>query len=410
LRYPSGQIVLRAGLFAIRRKHLVSTLLCKHIRGQGRTHGKPMMKLRNRIVISLAALLAFGVVSVAIALSYEAPCGAAPPLAEGADLMKAIVHRCYGPADTLRLEEVEKPVPAADQILVKVHAAAVNPLEWHQMTGRPYIMRLAAGIGTPKSARLGVDFAGTVEAVGQDVTRFKVGDAVFGGTGGALAEYVTVRASGSVVHKPAELTFEQAATIAVAGITALQGLRDQGGIQSGENVLINGASGGVGTFAVQIAKAFGAEVTGVCSTRNLELVKSLGADHVIDYTQESFTEQEVRYDLILDNVGNHSLLDTTQALQPGGTLVIVSGPKDDRWLGPLSRWLKAGMLTPFVDEELARFVADLNAEDLQMLGELASAGKLVPVIDRRYTLSEVPEAIRYIETRHARGKVVIAIE
>lgn len=367
------------------------------------------MKLRNRILIVLAALLTLSIVSGAIALSYDAPCGTAQPPAEGADPMKAIVHRCYGPADVLKLEEVEKPVPEADQILVKVHAASVNPLEWHQMTGKPYVMRLSAGIGDPKSARLGVDFAGTVEAVGQDVTRFKVGDEVFGGAGGALAQYVRLRASGSVAHKPANLTFEQAAAIPVAGITALQGLRDMGGIQPGHKVLINGASGGVGTFAVQIAKALGAEVTGVCSTRNVELVKSIGADHVIDYTQESFTAHEGRYDLILDNVGNHSLLDTTRALKPGGTLVIVSGPKDNRWLGPLGRVLNANVLAPFVDEKLAMFVADLTAEDLQTLGELASAGKVMPVIDRRYALSEVPEAIRYIETRRARGKVVIDI-
>ncbi len=368
------------------------------------------MKLTNRILLALAALLTLGIVSAAVALSYEAPCGAAQPIADGADLMKAIVRRCYGSADVLKLEELEKPVPAADQILVKVRAASVNPLEWHEMTGKPYAMRLAAGIGAPKSTRLGVDFAGTVEAVGQDVTRFKVGDEVFGGVGGALAEYVTLRASGSVAHKPAELTFEQAAAIPVAGITALQGLRDKGALQPGQKVLINGASGGVGTFAVQIAKAFGAEVTGVCSTRNLELVRSIGADHVIDYTQESFTEHEDQYDLILDNVGNHSLLDTTRALKPNGTLVIVSGPKDNRWLGPIGRVLKASVLSPFVDEELAMFIADLSADDLQILGELASAGKLVPVIDRRYALSEVPEAIRYIETRRARGKVVIGIE
>jgi len=325
------------------------------------------------------------------------------------DLMKGIVHCDYGSPDVLRLEDVEKPAPADDQVLVKVRAASVNPLDWHFMRGTPYVARAEMGLRKPKDTRLGVDFAGTVASVGGKVTRFKPGDEVFGGSSGAFAEYLSVREGRAVAHKPGNLTFEQAAAVPVAALTALQGLRDEGKLQPGQKVLINGASGGVGTFAVQIAKFLGAEVTGVCSTRNVEMVRSLGADQVIDYTREDFTQSGQRYDLILDNVGNRSLRECRRALTPKGRYVMVGGPAG-RWIDPLPRALGALLLSRFVTQDMGMFVARLNREDLTVLGDLLQAGRLVPVIDRRYRLSEVPAAIRYLEEGHARGKVLITLE
>lgn len=328
------------------------------------------------------------------------------------ELMKAIVYCDYGAPDVLRLEDVEKPVPQDNQLLIRVHAAAINPLDWHYMRGSPYFMRLGTGLRKPKETRLGVDYAGTVEAVGKGVTRFKPGDEVFGGRTGALAEYITAREDRAVVLKPASLTFEQAAAVPVAALTALQGLRDSGRIQPGQSVLINGASGGVGTFAVQIAKSLGARVTGVCSTRNLELVRSLGADHVIDYTQQDFTQGEDRYDMILDLVGNRSLRENRRVLKPQGTYVLIGGggPNDGRWLGPVPKVIAALVLSPFVDQELGMMVSELNQQDLTYLGGLMQDGRVTAVIDRRYPLGEAAEAIRYLETGRARGKVVINIE
>ena len=257
---------------------------------------------------------------------------------------------------------------------------------------------------------MGVDFAGTVEAVGKDVTKFKPGDEVFGGKRGAFGEYVSVREARAVVLKPASVTFEQAASVPVAAITALQALRDKGHIQAGQKVLINGASGGVGTFAVQIAKYFGADVTGVCSTRNAEMVRSLGADHIIDYTKEDFTKGTQHYDLIVDNVGSHALLDYKRVLNPKGILVIVGGPSEGDWIGPMATVLKAFMLSPFVSQQLGFFIAELTQADLAFIGDLMQSGKVTPVIDRRYKLSEVPAAIGYIEEGHARGKVIIDVQ
>ena len=297
-----------------------------------------------------------------------------------------------------------------DEVLVRVRAAAVNPLDWHATMGWPYIMRIGNGLGSPNNVRMGVDFAGTVEAVGAKVTRFKPGDDVFGARNGAFAEYVTIREHRALAVKPPVLTFEQAAAIPVAGGTALQGLRDHGRIKPGSKVLINGASGGVGTFAVQIAKSYGAEVTGVCSTRNLELVRSIGADHVIDYTQENFTEGTKRYDLILDNVGNHSPGALRRVLVKDGALVIVGAPKRDPWIGMFWGIIRAKVLAWFVDERLVFFIANLGHEDLEFLAQLAQDGKMTPVIDRRYALNEVPAAIEYLSGWHARGKVVIHVD
>jgi NADPH:quinone reductase-like Zn-dependent oxidoreductase len=327
--------------------------------------------------------------------------------------MKAIVYCDYG-LTNLKLEDVEKPTPNDDQILVKVRAASVNPYDWHFVEGTPKIMRMmGVGLRKPKDTRLGVDFAGTVEAVGKNVTQFKPGDDVFGGKGGAFAEYVCRRAEGAVALKPANITFEQAASVNIAGITALQGLRDKGKVQPGQKVLINGASGGVGTFAVQIAKSYGAEVTGVCSTRNLDLVRSLGADHVIDYTKEDFAKSEQRYDVILDNVGvGHSLSEFRRILTPKGKYVLIGGggANEQGFLGGLARALKALVFSKFVNQEMGMMMADANHKDLTVLADMMQSGKVKPVIDRTYNLSEVPQAIRYLEEGHARGKVVITLE
>ena len=326
--------------------------------------------------------------------------------------MKAIVYCDYG-VPNLKFQEIEKPTPADDQLLVKVHAASVNPLDWHFIEGTPYVMRaMGVGLRKPKDTRLGVDFAGTVEAVGKNVTKFKPGDDVFGGRDGAFAEYVCVRESRAVALKPANVTFEQAASVAIAGITALQGLRDKAKVQPGQKVLINGASGGVGTFAVQIAKSMGADVTGVCSTRNVDLVRSIGADHVIDYTKEDFTKSAQRYDVMYDTVGNRSLLECRRVLTPKGKAVMIGGggPSDQGLIGPLVGPIKLLMLSPFVSQEMGTFLAELNQKDLTTLADLMESGKVTPVIDKRYKLSELPQAIEYLEQGHARGKVVVTAE
>jgi len=328
-----------------------------------------------------------------------------------ASRIKAIVYHDYGSPDVLRLEEIEKPVPNDNQLLVKVRAVSVNPLDWHFMEGTPYIGRpLAFGFLKPEVTRLGVDYAGTVEAVGKNVTEFKPGDEVYGNKFGAFAEYV-VATDKALALKPANLTFEQAASLPVAAITALQALRDHGKIQPGQKVLINGASGGVGTFAVQIAKSFGAEVTGVCSGRNAEMVRSLGADHVIDYTKEDFTKRAERYHLILDNVGSQPLSGFRRVLAPTGRYIVVGGGgvNDSRWAGPMIGVAKMLMLKPFVSQEMKMMLAEMNRKDLTVLADLIQVGKVKPVIDRTYTFSQLPEAIAYLEEGHARGKVVLTV-
>src|SRR6266513_539691 len=326
--------------------------------------------------------------------------------------MKAIVYCDYG-VTNLKLEEIEKPVPNDDQILVRVHAASVNPYDWHFVEGTPYVMRaMGVGLRKPKDTRLGVDFAGIVETVGKNVTEFKPGDEVFGGRGGAFAQYVCPRATRAVALKPSNVSFEDAAAVNIAGITALQAVRDKGKVQAGQKVLINGASGGVGTFAVQIAKSFGADVTGVCSTRNVDLVKSLGADHVIDYTKEDVTKSDQRYDVIIDNIANHPLSEVRRILNPNGKYVLIGGggPNDSRWIGPFGRIIKTMVLSPFINQKMGMMMADANHDDLTILADMMQSGKLKPVIDRTYKLSEVPAAIAYLEEGHARGKVIITVE
>jgi NADPH:quinone reductase-like Zn-dependent oxidoreductase len=323
--------------------------------------------------------------------------------------MKAIVYHRYGSPDVLKCEEIEKPTPADDEVLIRVRAASVNPLDSHLMKGRPYVGRILFGLRKPKITRPGRDVAGQVEAVGRNVTQFKPGDEVFGSCRGAFAEYACTSES-ALVKKPDNVTFEQAASAPVAAITALQGLRDKGQIQAGQKVLINGAAGGVGTFAVQIAKSFGADVTGVCSTRNVEMVRSIGADRVMDYTQEDFTKSGQRYDLIFDLVGNHSLLACRRVLNPKGIYIAAGVLSVRGMIGLLAHLIKPLVLSPFVSQKLVLFLAKRSKEDLTIVRELMEAGKVTTVIDRRYRLSEVPEAIRYLEEGHARGKVVITLE
>jgi NADPH:quinone reductase-like Zn-dependent oxidoreductase len=322
--------------------------------------------------------------------------------------MKATVYDRYGSPEVLELRDIDTPVVKDDQVLVKVHAASVNPLDWHNMRGVPYLMRAAGGLAKPKNTGLGADVAGRVEAAGRNVTQFQPGDEVFGMSIRTLAEYVCVSELG-VVRKPANLTFEQAAAVPVAALTALQGLRDKGQLKPGQKVLVNGAAGGVGTFAVQIAKSFGAEVTGVCSTRNVDLVRSIGADQVIDYTQEDFTRTGQTYDLIFDAAGYRSLSDCRRVLSPNGILVMCGAGDGRSSLRIGARMLNALLLSRFGRQKFVSFMAKRNSDDLVVLSELIEAGKLMPVIDRRYPLSEVPDAIRYLEEGHARGKVVITV-
>ena len=323
--------------------------------------------------------------------------------------MKAIFQDEYGTTDVLELREIDRPEIAEDEVLVHVHAAGVDRGVWHIMTGLPYPIRLAGyGLRSPKTPVLGADMAGVVEGVGNNVTRFQPGDEVFGIATGSYAEYAIARED-KLAPKPSNLTFEQAAVVAISGLPALQGLRDKGKVRPGQKVLIIGASGGVGTYAVQIAKAFGAHVTAVCSTTKVDMVRSIGADRVIDYTKEDFTQGDERYDVILDIGGNSSLSRLRRALTAKGTLVIAGGETDGRWLGGTDRQVRALMLSPFVGQKLGTFISSENAEDLIVLKDLIEAGKVKPIIDRTYALSDVPDAIRYLEEGNARGKVAITI-
>ena len=326
-----------------------------------------------------------------------------------ATTMKAIVQDEYGSADVLHLQEVDKPEVGADDVLLRVHAAGVHIGDWHVMTGEPRLMRIMGfGFRAPKARVRGMDVAGTVEAVGRNVTRFQAGDDVFGICDGSFAEYACGRAD-KLAPKPTNLTFEQAAAVPTSACTALQALRGPGEIQAGQSVLINGASGGIGLFAVQIAKSLGADVTGVCSTPKMDMVRAIGAEHVIDYTKEDFTRTAQGYDLILDMVGNRSLSQLRRALTSRGTLVLVGGEGGDRWIGALSRSMRALVVSPFVSQRLRPVSGAAKTPDLEFLKDLIEAGKVRPVVDRMYPLSEVPRAIRYLNEGRARGKVVITV-
>jgi NADPH:quinone reductase-like Zn-dependent oxidoreductase len=325
--------------------------------------------------------------------------------------MKAIVNCEYG-VENLQLRDLEKPSPNDNEVLVRVRAASVNPVDGHLIRGA-WMMRPMTGMRKPKNTRFGTDFAGIIEAVGKNVTNFKPGDEVFGAKNGAVADYACVNADRAIVMKPANITFEQAGSVGVAGVTALQGLRDKGHIQAGQKVLVNGASGGVGTFAMQIAKAFGADVTGVCSTRNVDLVKSIGADHVIDYTKEDFTKTDQHYDMIYDLVGNHSFSERRQILTPNGICVLAgiggAGFHPESWGRVLGNF-KTAFQSKFTSQKFVTYIAKLTKDDLNVLRDLMQSGKVVPVIDRTYKMSQTQDAVRYLEEGHARGKVVITTE
>jgi NADPH:quinone reductase-like Zn-dependent oxidoreductase len=323
--------------------------------------------------------------------------------------LKAITHHRYGPPDVLQLGDVDEPVPGDDEVLVRVRAASANPRDWHFMRGEPYFMRLQAGLRAPKDTGLGSDIAGEVAAVGRDVTRFRPGDAVYADVvSGGFAEYARAPQD-LVARKPVNLTFEEAAAVPLAALTALQGLRDRGGLQPGQRALIVGAGGGVGTFAVQLGKWLGAEVTGVCSTANADLVRALGADGVVDYTREDFADGGQTWDLVFQLGGMRSPRACRRALTPRGTLVLCSGESNGRWIGPVDRIITGVALSPFVSQRLVPFVAKRSLDDLETVTGLIEAGTVRPVIDRTYPLDDVAEAIRYLEEGHARGKVVITV-
>jgi NADPH:quinone reductase-like Zn-dependent oxidoreductase len=367
------------------------------------------MSVLSRILLTLLVIVVLAVGSLLFALSHDSACGPSPSITV-TQPVKAAVYRCYGSADVVRIENIAKPVPGPHGLLVRVHASSVNPLDWHYLRGEPYVMRAGIGWGAPQIVLLGTDFAGTVEAVGKLVTRFKPGDEVFGVGNGAFGEYLRIPEFAAVSMKPAGITFEQAAAVPVAGITALQALRDEGQLRPGQKVLINGAGGGVGTFAVQIAKALGAQVTAVTNPASLELIRSIGADHVIDYTREDFTKDADRYDLIFDLSGTQSLSAYLHALTPTGIYVAGGNTDKGRWLGPIVGFGETLIESKFVKQPVKFVSANPNGADLKLLSDLMQNGKLNPVIDRRYGLDHVADAIRYQETFHARGKVVLTVE
>ena len=366
------------------------------------------MKLRYKIPIGIVAFFALLVAALATVIGYTEDCPPTPAGKSSEGTMKAVRYYCYGSPEVLVYDDVARPEPADNEVLVRVQAAGVNPYDWHFMRGSPYIMRLMVGVGAPKNPRMGVDFSGTVEAVGAAVTRFKPGDAVFGGADGAFAEYLVVREDRAIAAMPANISYEQAAGVPIAGLTALQALRDHGKLQPGERVLVNGASGGVGTFTVQIAKAMGADVTGVCSGRNVDMVRSIGADQVFNYREQDYTESGQQFDLIVDMVGNHSPLANQRVLSPTGRLIIVGGPKGD-WIGPFLGILKSSVTSAFVKQELKAFTARMRGEDLATLAQYMAEGAVTPVIDRRYPLEKTADAIAHSESGRARGKIVVAV-
>lgn len=366
------------------------------------------MKLIPKILLGLLAVVVISVSALALTIGYTSSCEPAVASSENSNSMQAVIYRCYGGPEVLERVSIEIPEPAAHQVLVRVKAAAVNPLDWHFMRGSPYFMRLLTGIGKPDDQRLGVDFAGVVEKVGSEVNHFKPGDEVFGGGTGAYADYVLATADKSLVMKPANVSFEQAASLPIAALTALQALRNMGKLEAGEKVLINGASGGVGTLAVQIAKSFGAEVHGVCSTRNVEMVKSIGATHVYDYKTEDYTESGEQYDLIVDMIGNKPISANVDVLKETGRLVIVGGPKGN-WIGPMLPALKALFVSNFVEQEIVGFTSEFNQKDLQTLADLMQNGELSAVIDQIYSLDEIHQAMQHSESGRARGKIIVRI-
>ncbi len=369
------------------------------------------MTTRRKLLGASALLVAGAILVSGVMLSHDASCPSdgtdVAPI--GAVTMHAARYRCYGDTRVVQWVTVARPVPSDSSVLVRVHAAATNPLDWHYMRGKPYIMRLSSGIGRPADVRLGQDFAGVVEAVGVHVTRFAPGDSVFGASTGAFGEYVTVRHNAAIAHLPDSMSLEEAAALPVAASTALQAVRDVGQVARGQRVLVNGASGGVGTYAVQIAKSLGAHVTGVSSGRNAALVQSLGADVTIDYTREDFTTAAARYDVIIDIVGNHAPWALRRALVPHGRVVVVGGPERDRWLGPIRAFLSAIVYGWFVEQTFTGMLAETTQQDLEYLATLVAQGLLRSVIDQRFEASELRAAIAYQEGGRSRGKNVVRV-
>ena len=323
--------------------------------------------------------------------------------------MRAAVRDRFGPPDVVELRELEKPVPGDDEVLVRVHATSVNMTDWYGVTGRPWVGRVSMGLRGPRTNRIGTDYAGEVEAVGTAVTQLAVGDRVFGGKDGAFAEYVCAREDRSITPIPDDVSFGQAAAVPVAALTALQGLRDKGNLRTGQKVLVNGASGGVGSYAVQVAKALGGEVTAVCSTANVETARRLGADHVVDYTQEDFTRQDARYDLLLDVAGSRSWKECTRVLEPDATVVVVGGPKDSKALGPLAHVVRMRLGALRDSRSIAFFIAKFTKPDMQFLADLLGSGRMTSAIDRTYELSDIRDALDYLGEGHARGKIVVTV-
>jgi NADPH:quinone reductase-like Zn-dependent oxidoreductase len=325
--------------------------------------------------------------------------------------MRAAIASRFGdpPSSAAELRDIEVPVPATDEVLVRIRASSVNIADWYAIVGRPWVGRVSMGLRRPKVERIGTDYAGVVEAVGADVTDFRPGDEVFGARTGAFAEFVAAKADRAIVPKPANVSFEEAAAVPVAATTALQAVRDKGALQAGQKVVVNGASGGVGTYAVQIAKAFGGDVTAVCSTQNVETARTLGADRVYDYTREDFTRSGERYDLVLDVAGGRSWSDWKRVLAPGATFVIIGGPRRGRLLGPIRDVIRLKLRSLFSGREVVFFIAKLNKADTDTLRELLEAGTLKTVVDRTYDLSEIGKALDYIGEGHARGKIVVTV-
>lgn len=367
------------------------------------------MRRRTKWIVIPAVLLAAITAAGALVLGHDTACPAPPvtPVTMDTTTMQAYTYACYGGPEVLRLETMAVPTPADSEVVVRVRAAAVNPLDWHYLRGKPYLMRLVSGIGTPSESRLGEDFAGTVEAVGARVRAFKVGDRVFGGRTGAFGTHVVVRENGEIARIPEQVSFAEAAGVGVAAMTALQAIRDKAQVKAGQRVLINGASGGVGTFAVQIAKHYGAHVTGVASARNLALLDSLGADRTIDYTTTNFTTDTARYDAIIDMVGNQPLRALDGVLAPGGMVVMVGGPNDNAYFGPILRSARAWLAAPVLTGRFANFLATSDRADLLVLRDWLEAGTLRSVIDRRYAFAELPAAVAYQEAGRSRGKVIV---
>lgn len=368
------------------------------------------MKRRYKVGIGLLAVLLAAVGWGAWKISHNEDCPPAEGAAAGPGTMQAYRYQCFGGPEVLELVNVEKPEPGPGEVRVRITAASVNPLDWHYMRGEPYVMRLmGAGTGRPASTELGVDFAGRVDAVGEGVIAWRKGDRVFGSARGAFGEYLVLSEDGPLAPTPVGLDDGEAAAVGVAGLTALQALRDIARLQPGDKVLVNGASGGVGTFAVQLAKAMGAEVHGVCSTRNVELVTSLGARRVYDYKEESYLDSGERYDVIIDNVGNHTLLANRDVMTDDATLVIVGG-QPGNWLGPLLRPISALFINPFVSQEFAMFIATIRRDDLEQLAEFMSRGEVRPFIGHEYPLAELAQAISLSESGRARGKIVVRVD